>query len=95
MLRALPVGRNTGKELTMLEAEQPTSDKVRTMEFKGSGGEKMYIRVQRWELARIVRVSFYDDTVKSIVFRTFGFEQYSEGLKGIAKKVGRELDRVM
>ena len=92
MLRALPVGRNTGKELTMLE--QPTSDKVRTMEFKG-GVEKMYIRVQRWETARIVRVSFYDDAVKSIVFRTFGFEQYSEGLKGIAKTVGRELDKVM
>jgi hypothetical protein len=79
----------------MIEAEQPTSDNVRTMEFKGAGAGKMYIRVQRWDVARIVRISFYDPAVQRIVFRTFGFEQYSEGLKAIAKKVGRELDKVM
>jgi hypothetical protein len=79
----------------MLQAEQPTSDKIRTMEFKDTVDGKMYIRVQRWEEARIVRISFYDPAVQRIVFRTFGFEQYSEGLKAIAKKVGRELGRVM
>jgi hypothetical protein len=77
-----------------MTAEEPTSDKIRTMEFKGTP-EKMYIRVQRWEDARIVRVAYYDDTKKSIVYRTYSFDQYTTGLNDIAKNVGRELGRVM
>lgn len=79
----------------MLQAEEPTSDKVRTMEFAGAGAGKMYIRVQRWEEARVVRVAYFDPTPCRIVFKTMGFDQYSEGLKAIAKSVGRDLGRVM
>jgi hypothetical protein len=75
-----------------MEAEQPTSDKVRMMEFKENGF--MYIRVQRWEVARIVRVSFYDPTPNRIVFRTFGFDGYKQGLEEVAKKVGKTVLRV-
>lgn len=76
----------------MLQAEEPTSDRIKTMEFNENGF--MYIRVQRWEVAQIVRISFYNPKMNRIIFRTYPADGYRKGLVDVAKAVGKTVLRV-
>lgn len=70
-----------------METIKPTHDRIRRMEFTENGF--MYVRVERWDDARLVKISYFDPAVKRIVFKLFAYDGYQKGIEEVAKKVGR------